>query len=259
MVYLPDQMMVVYERLKRDLQLSPKEIYRYPALQEEKAGVKDCYNLKFWQEILEITPSFKLKKAYYNAYLDALALDRWKIKLEKYPAWVRRHQQVRCINNHMEAIMPFAQKSLHRREAVGLALARMETFDRRVAKKSRLCWAIAGESVYLGDKLWREQLEDLLPKGATYRFCYSYSNLMVKSFYAKMINQILTLQPSSFINKNGLWYPKSLTGFDGLIWIGKREDCPYNTTNIIYCSKELTSLDRHNILKMHNQLKEKLA
>ncbi len=257
MVYLPDMMTVIYERLKRELKLNEADSCSLP--DEDRQRPAACFNFKFWQEALGEHRSLSLRRAFFKAYLDALALDRWKVKLENYPTWVRRHEQVRWINNHMEKVMPLAQKSLHRREAYGLAIARMETFDRKLAKKKRLCWAVAGESVCLGDKKWRERFEELLPKGATYRFSYSYSSLMAKSFAGKLISQALSLQPSLFLSKDGLWYPKSLAAYDGLIWVGKWEDCPFQAKNIVYCSQELTDLDRHNILKMHNQLKEKIS
>ena len=256
MVDLPDQMLVVNERLKRELDISV-EVNSFAAPLKEEEGQNINYCLKFWVEALALKPSAQVKNAYFKAYLDALALDRWKIKIEKYPAWVRRTEQVRYINEHLERVMPLAQKSLHRREAIGLALARMETFDRRVAKKTRLSWAIAGESRYLGDKNWRCRLEEILPKSATYRFCYSYSNLMVKGLGKKLLSQLLTLQPTLYISKNGLWYPQKLSSFDGLIWVGKKTACPFKRENIVYCSSELTAIDRRNIGQMHKQLKNK--
>ena len=257
MVYLPDQMIIVYERLKKELKLSA-EVSNFTAFNEEENCLRNNYDLKFWQEILNLNPSFKVKNAYFKAYLDALALDRWKMKMEKYPAWVRRDEHVRYINNHLERIMPMAQKSLHRREAIGLALARMETFDRKVAKKSHVCWAIAGESLYLGNKDWRNRFEEILPKGATYRFCYSYSNLMVKGLGKKLLNQLFTLQPSLYISKNGLWYPQNLSGYDGLIWIGKKEDCPLTGISVVSCSPLLSTTEQKKILNDYQKLKRSI-
>ena len=147
-MYVPEQLKSSYETMRRLLDLSEREVFNSDDFSPERPPSK--YNYAFWQRLFrEIYPESSLKGlryAYFKACLGAWELDRWKRKLESYPAWVRRLPEVRHINEHTQQMMSEACKSRHRQEIIGLALARMETLERKTKKCKRLQFAVAGEA-----------------------------------------------------------------------------------------------------------------
>jgi len=258
--YLPYQLEFAYRRIAKDLNLAkyPNEIFS----QSFAAPASEKYNLDFWQkalaEVYTTNELNNLRHAYHEATKDALQLERWKVKLEAFPAWVRRLPEVRYIDFHVNEVMHLAKKDLHRREAVGLAFARMETLERKTKKKKRICFCIGGDSHYLGNKVWCEKLEDILPKGLTYTFAYSQIGLLSGSEYWKQIfRQLNAPKPHLYVCDGQYWLPRGLTFYDGLLWVGDREKIPFKNKSLVCCSSDLNENDRKNIMREYKTAVEK--
>lgn len=259
-MYVPEQLKSSYETMHRLLDLSEREIFNSDDFSPERPPSK--YNYAFWQRLFrEIYPESSLKGlryAYFKACLGAWELDRWKRKLESYPAWVRRLPEVRHIDAHIQKIMAQARKGQHRREAVGLALARMETVERKVKKCRRINLLIVGEGRILGNRAWCEQLEDMLPKSVRYRFGYSYFSLLRGSaLFKQLFWETADFKPILYTYRRGFWTVKTTVGFDGIIWVGDINEMPKTNKPYVLCGENLSKKDRQNIMHMYKELREK--
>lgn len=263
-IYLPEPLLVSYQTMAHKLAIPMGEVKGYDEQSGELDLIENRYSFSVWKGIFSELHGeqayLDLRRAYHHACLGATHLDRWKMKLENYPAWARRLPEVRHIDAHTSQIMSEAFKEQHRREAVGLALARMETIERKTKKCARLNFAIVGEARFLGNKVWRENLEDMLPKGLKYRFAYSYTTLLLGSNIPKQLFlEMVDFKPVLYNYYDGIWSMRTFSGFDGVIWVGDDKNAPQTNKPLICCSEKLTLDDKKAIMQMYKALKEKKA
>lgn len=262
--YLPEPMLISYQTMVNKLGLQFGDVRGYDSESRKLDIIENRYNFSVWKNVFHEVHGeqayLDLRRAYYHACLGAMHLDRWKMKLENYPAWVRRLPEVRHIDAHTAQIMSEAFKEQHRREAVGLALARMETLERKTKKCARLNFAIIGDAHLLGNKVWRENLEDILPKGLKYRFGYSYTTLLLGGNMTKQLFlEMVDFKPVLYNYYDSIWSLRTFNGFDGVIWVGDSKPVPHTNKPVIICSERLTVDDKKNIMHMYKTLKEKKA
>lgn len=260
MIYLPMQVVPAFETIRKKLNLPALEIEKLLDFSFQAETVKR-YDLKAWRQIFsDLYPEYSQKGllgAYYQACIGARYLDRWKRKLETFPAWVRRLPEVRHINEHTQQMMSEACKSRHRQEIIGLALARMETLERKTKKCKRLQFAVAGEARLLGNKAWCTEFEKLLPKGMLYHYSYSYFSLLRGSdLYKQLLWEMVDFKPVLYDYRDNIWSVRNFSGFDGVIWVGAEEKMPQNLKRpVIFCSKNADKADKERIMTEYKKLK----
>lgn len=250
MIYVPEPMVSIFKSVFRYLNM-PEHVADYGDYREENGGVllkPAVYDPPFWDEFLlkqmQVEKMGNRQRAYSVGCKVAEELDRWKLHMEKFPAVVRRAQVCRHIDDFVHQALINSNNEQEAAEAVGLGIARMDTIERRLkVKEEGLCFAIAGDSRYIGNKKWRYKFESMLPKNVRFCYCYAHGDLMLPNSEAlQWFNNLnLVKQSNRYAYQGKLWLLRSEHRIDGVIFVHNKESALVHVKQkeVLFCKGNL--------------------